>query len=144
MEALQQAEGFCYKYLIKLINSTLPELVLDYDDFQILNEVIKVNSITIKENNSNKKCNIFIKEYDVNDVNGITIFNNENEPEGYRGRILIALNSLIGMIQLVYAELKKKYSDLIEYQELIMDENLVISLDNDINYKLVAFIELIN
>jgi hypothetical protein len=144
MEALQQAEGFCYKYLIKLINSTLPELVLDYDDFQILNEVIKVNSITIKENNSNKKCNIFIKEYDVNDVNGITIFNDENEPEGYRGRILIALNSLIGMIQLVYVELKKKYPDLIEYQELIMDEKLVISLDVDIQYKLVAFIELIN
>jgi hypothetical protein len=48
------------------------------------------------------------------------------------------------MIQLVYVELKKKYQDLIEYQELIMDEKLVISLDVDVEYKLVAFIELIN
>ena len=144
MDALKQAEGFCYGQLIKLINKTLPELSLDAEDAYFVNNEMPINSITIAENDSIKKCDIYIKEYNPNDVNGITIFNNENEPEGYRGRILIALNNLIGMAQLVFNELKKKYPELIEYNELYIGENLTISLDNEINYKLIAFLDLIN
>lgn len=145
MEALQQAEGFCYGYLIKLIYNTVPDLILDVDDVNFISvDKVDVHSITIKETNSSKKCDIYVKQYDPNDVNGITIFNDESESDGYRGRILIALNSLIGMLQLVYKEIKKKYPELTEYQELNIDENLVISLDADTDFRLVAFLELIN
>lgn len=48
------------------------------------------------------------------------------------------------MAQLVFKDLKKKYPELIEYNELHVGEHLTISLDNDVKYKLVAFIKLNN
>lgn len=143
-ETLKQAKSFCYGNLIKLIHHTLPDLQLDEEDYYFVDLSLPIVSITIEEKNTTKKCDMYITEFNENDGNGITIFNDENESQGYRGRILIALNSLVGMAQLVFKDLKKKYPELIEYNELHVGEHLTISLDNDVKYKLVAFIKLNN
>lgn len=146
MESIEHAEGYCYPFLVKLIHDSIPDIELTNDDSTyVTQENPEVNTISIKDTVNNREFIIRIGNYDSSLDSNLTIFADETVDGTLRGNILLSINTLIGMINLTYSILKKKYPDIVEYTEVQYNSELnIMLLDNNERSKYTIQIDIIN
>lgn len=133
MESVEHAEGYCYPYLIKLIHDSIPDFQFDADDnIYTQTENPEVNTIVIKDTKKHKECIIRFATFDPSANSNLTVFKDESVDESLRANLLLAINTLIGMLNLTYSILKKKYPAIIEYTNIQFNDELnIMKLDNN-------------